>query len=478
MKKQITSAAITKISDSVSIDATPLPPQKPQFFLLQHDLAEQFAFNDCKQQTLSLLTGEAVNGLQPKALAYAGHQFGYFNPSLGDGRAHLLGDIENQSRSRFELQLKGSGPTRFSRGGDGLSTLGSALREYIYSNALHELNIPTTRTLSVMLTGAGVYRNQVERGAVSSRIAKTHLRIGTFEYFACRKELNTLAKLVDFAISRCNIEPNIHPVIDLLEWVIQKQCYLVAQWQRVGFIHGVMNTDNTTIAGETIDFGPCAMLGAYRPQACFSSIDQNSRYAFNNQPNIIQWNLLRFAESLLLLIEDNKALTEQLTLLVQSLPSVMSDHLDLMQANKLGFINACSKTKNLTRQWYAWLESNAVDFTAAHALLLLAVENKALPLAFHQDKTLTAFLLSWRQLLKDKQLSQAQVKKLLLQHNPHFVLRNKLVEQSITEAVAKCAAKPVLTYLERCFSSDAFSDWDNISIFEQFDQHYQTFCGT
>ena len=298
----------------------PIPVKNPQLFLWNSDLAEQLMIpNDLKRDPVALAQAFSGNssmpGSDPVATVYAGHQFGSFVYQLGDGRAHLLGEVLDQSGQRWDIQLKGSGRTSFSRGGDGRCALGPAVREFIMSEAMNALGVPTTRCLAVVTTGEPVFRETPLPGAVVTRVASSHLRIGTFQFFAARGDHQALKILCNYTINRHYPElqkEGQNPYVSLIDKVIEKQIQLVVEWMRVGFIHGVMNTDNTSLSGETIDYGPCAMMGIYDPKTVYSSIDMMGRYAFGNQPDILHWNLARFAECLLPLInaDENKAVEQ------------------------------------------------------------------------------------------------------------------------------------------------------------------------
>ena len=285
----------------------PAPVAAPRLIRLNVALAAELGL-DPTGPWGDIVAGNLVPpGAAPIAMAYAGHQFGHFSPQLGDGRAVLLGEIVTPGGARRDLQLKGSGRTEFSRGGDGRAALGPVLREYLVAEAMHALGIPTTRALAAVSTGETVYRETEQPGAVLGRIAASHIRVGTFQYFAARRDADALRLLADHAIARHDpaAAAAANPYRAFFQSVLARQARLVAQWMNVGFIHGVMNTDNTAISGETIDYGPCAFLDAYEPMKVFSSIDQGGRYAYANQPRIIQWNLARLAECLLLLIDEN-----------------------------------------------------------------------------------------------------------------------------------------------------------------------------
>src|SRR4051812_46925918 len=287
------------------------PSPSPELVALNEELAGELGLDAealRSPEGVAVLAGAAVPaGATPVAQAYAGHQFGNYSPRLGDGRALLLGELTDTAGQRRDLHLKGSGRTPFARGGDGRATLGPMLREYVVGEAMHALGIPTTRALAVVATGEPVRRETVLPGAVLARVASSHLRVGTFQYAAATRDADLLRRLTDHAIARHHPQAAEaeRPALALLEAVVEAQASLVAQWMGVGFVHGVMNTDNMTISGETIDYGPCAFLDAFDPATVFSSIDRGGRYAYGNQPRVARWNLARFAEALLPLIDDD-----------------------------------------------------------------------------------------------------------------------------------------------------------------------------
>ncbi|MDC3373404.1 YdiU family protein, partial [Candidatus Pelagibacter sp.] len=301
----------SKLSNTFKEDIKPTPVHDPELVILNEELAADLNldFSKIKDKDLSFLfAGNSLpDGSNTIAQAYAGHQFGHFT-MLGDGRAVLLGEHVSNKNKRFDIQFKGSGRTSFSRGGDGRAALGPMLREYIISEAINALNIPTTRSLAVVKTGEKVIRENLLEGAILTRVASSHIRVGTFQYIAARQNIEDLKTLVDYTIERHypQIKSSKTKALDLLNLVMEKQCQLVVDWMRVGFIHGVMNTDNMTISGETIDYGPCAFMDQYHPKTVFSSIDKLGRYAYSNQPPITKWNLTRFAECLIPLIDKNE----------------------------------------------------------------------------------------------------------------------------------------------------------------------------
>ena len=297
----------SKLPDTMMSKLSPIPVKKPELVILNNSLSEKLGldFSNIDKENLSLMfAGNLLpEGSQSIAQAYAGHQFGHFT-MLGDGRAIVMGEHLSKNNERFDIQFKGSGKTPFSRRGDGRAALGPMLREYIVSESMHGLNIPTTRSLAVVKTGENVMRETPLLGAILTRVAASHIRVGTFQYVTATEDKKNLKTLVDYTINRHypNIKNSKTAALDLLKIVIEKQTELVTNWMRVGFIHGVMNTDNMAISGETIDYGPCAFMDIYDPQTVFSSIDEQGRYAYFNQPGITKWNLLRFAETLLPLI--------------------------------------------------------------------------------------------------------------------------------------------------------------------------------
>ena len=295
----------------------PLPVKAPRIIAFNEELAEYLGLEIDPKDAVKFFSGNSIpDNTTPIALNYAGHQFGNFVHELGDGRATLLGEIE-VDKERFDIQLKGSGPTKFSRQGDGRSALGPVIREYILSEAMHHLNIPTTRALAAVLTGEHVFREEIEPGGILTRIAKSHIRVGTFEYFASRQQWDNVKLLADYTIQRHfpDIRELDNHYLELLKAVSQNQSKLIARWMGVGFIHGVMNTDNFSISGETIDYGPCAFMDEYDPATVYSSIDHGGRYAFGNQPSIAAWNLASLAGCLIALIDSDSEKANELATL-------------------------------------------------------------------------------------------------------------------------------------------------------------------
>jgi len=401
-----------------------------------HALAEIFAGNRLPE------------GAQPLAMAYAGHQFGSLVPQLGDGRAILLGEVIDRQGRRRDIQLKGAGKTPFSRGGDGRAPLGPVIREYLVSEAMHALGIPTTRALAAVSTGEQVIREQLLPGAVITRVAASHIRVGTFEFFALRRDFATLRTLADYVIQRHYPEIN-GPEINgaegntrylaLLKAVIGRQAELVAQWMGIGFIHGVMNTDNTTISGETIDYGPCAFMDNYHPETVFSAIDTGGRYAYHMQPRIAQWNMARFAESLLPLLDDDRAraVAQTTALLHEFIPRYEKAWLARM-GGKIGLSAPQQDDQKLIEELLAAMADNEVDFTLFFRRLCNAVENPANPdeirPLFNRPDAWESWAERWHQRLAADPLSSAERAKRMRALNPAVIPRNHRIEQAITKA--------------------------------------------
>src|SRR6187549_2037048 len=345
----------------------PAPVKNPQLVVLNSRLAEKLDFDPAvlEREGAAWFSGNTTpEDADPIALAYAGHQFGSFVPQLGDGRAILLGERVGRDGVRRDIQLKGSGRTPFSRNGDGRAALGPMLREYLISEAMHALGVPTTRSLAVVTTGERVVREDLLPGAVLTRVAASHIRVGTFEYFAARNDREAVGQLLDFVITRHYPQArgaNI-PAMAVLEAVAQRQAALIADWMSVGFIHGVMNTDNMAISGETIDYGPCAFMDHYDVKTVFSSIDRGGRYAFGNQPAIAQWNIARFAETLLPLIDsDIGKAVEIATAIVRDFMPVFDARLLTRMRRKIGLGSEREGDAELVSALFATMQSAGAD---------------------------------------------------------------------------------------------------------------------
>ena len=426
---------------------------------------------DDEQELARIFSGSVrPSGVEAIAMAYAGHQFGYFAPQLGDGRAALLGEVVTDIGNRFDIQLKGSGRTRYSRGGDGKSWLGPVLREYILSEAMHHLGIPTTRALAAVATGETVYRESAKPGAVFTRVASSHLRVGTFEYFAARSDIDSLSTLVDYAIDRhySNEKTEEEPLLGFFRRTAERQAKLVAHWMSVGFIHGVMNTDNTAIAGETIDYGPAAYMDEFRSDKVFSSIDRQGRYAYANQAPIAQWNLARLAETLLVM---GAAKAELEAILVEFSSHYERFYLDLMRP-KLGLFDVQEGDHELVNSWLEHLQDNELDYTLSFRTLAECVDSS-------DETRFGEFELRWRQRIGQQKNTPAEIAKLMNSVNPLFIPRNHRVEQAINQAVTGD-----LTIFEELNTvlSQPYLEQPKLAHYaeapEPHERVAQTFCGT
>ncbi|MCG9697592.1 YdiU family protein [Shewanella sp. Isolate11] len=420
----------------------------PELVKLNHTLASSLGLNnrDPLQLAQAFSGGVIPADSSPLAQVYAGHQFGGFNPQLGDGRALLLGEVLDNKGLRWDLQLKGSGPTRFSRGGDGKAVIGAVLREYIVSEAMSALNIPTTRALAVVTTGEGIFRQQGELpGAVLTRVAASHIRVGTFQYFAVQDEQQMLKQLADYAIARHypELQHSEQPYLDFICAVRDKQAELIAKWLLVGFVHGVMNTDNMTISGETIDYGPCAFIDEYDPAAVFSSIDRDGRYQYRNQPSIAQWNLARLAETLLPLIHsDEQQAVSLATEAITDFWTQFKYHWLKGMRPKLGLSLELDEDESLAEQLLACMAGQAVDFTQLFRQLAtdlaadddkIETENGAQAL-FKDPESFNLWRLSWLERLAKESISTPERVAMMNAVNPVYIARNHLVEAAIAAA--------------------------------------------
>ncbi|SNT35543.1 Uncharacterized conserved protein YdiU, UPF0061 family [Granulicella rosea] len=408
---------------------------------------------------VAVLAGNRVApGSEPLALAYAGHQFGQFVPTLGDGRANLLGEVVCQDGARYDIQLKGSGPTPFSRRGDGRAALGPVLREYVVSEAMHALGVPTTRALAAVTTGEKVYRETVLPGAVIARVAASHLRVGTFQYFAARGDVDGARTLAEFAIARHygDAAQATHRLRALLDGVIARHARLVAQWMLLGFIHGVMNTDNTSISGETLDFGPCAFLEAFEPAKVFSSIDRQGRYAYRNQPFAANWNLTRLAESLLpaMVLDEGgeeAALASANEAVAAFEPQFQAARLAGLR-RKLGLTTEREGDDVLAEDLLDRMAANRADFTLTFRRLCDAAANPAGDAAvrelFADPTAYDAWAMNWRRRIALEAVSDAARATAMRLVNPHFIPRNHLVEEMIEAAVERQDYQPFEALLD------------------------------
>jgi len=463
--------------------AQPVPVSRPGWVMWNRTLAESLGLNPeslAQPEAAAIFAGNALPvGSEPIAQAYAGHQYGHFT-TLGDGRAILLGEQITPRGGRFDIQLKGAGATAFSRRGDGRAALGPMLREYIISEAMHALGIATTRSLAVVTTGDTVYRQQPLAGAVLTRVAASHIRVGTFEWAAARGDKDSLRALADYTLARHDplLADAANPYAAFLEAVIQRQAALVAQWMHVGFVHGVMNTDNMAVCGETIDYGPCAFLDAYDPATVFSSIDQHGRYAYGNQPHIAQWNLARLAESLLPLLHDDEQLAvKHATDAVGGFRSHFQHHWLKGMRSKLGLCNEETVDAVLVDDLLTLMHIHKADFT--NTFRNLCTESFA-DHALLADPAFRLWHERWRARLGRQSESLDASKRLMLSHNPAFIPRNHKVEESLIAA----ANDRDFTVVQRLLDVLA-KPYDDRSDRPEYQEPpppgacaYETFCGT
>ena len=425
-----------KLPDILATKLVPVPVKKPKLIIFNNRLAKDLGLdvNSVTEDDLTnLFSGNKLPaGSEPLAQAYCGHQFGHF-VMLGDGRAIVLGEHLTPSGKRIDIQFKGSGRTPYSRSGDGRAALGPMLREYIISEAMHGLNIPTTRSLAVVATGEMVQREVALQGAVLTRVGSAHLRVGTLQYLAARQDIKSLKELVSYTIKRHYPEfiNSKNQALELLRIVIKKQAYLIAEWMRVSFIHGVMNTDNMTISGETIDYGPCAFMDYYDPKTVFSSIDLHGRYAFGNQPNIAEWNLARFAESILSLFDlDNKKAVSIAEQEINNFKDIFKNNFTKMMKGKLGLISNEIEDDKLMKDLFQLMFKNEADYTNTFVYLM----NGSVPQEkLIKDKNFIEWKNKWNSRLSRNQ-DIIKAKELMTKNNPIIIPRNHLIESALSKA--------------------------------------------
>ena len=471
----------SRLSDIFKENIKPIAVKKPELVILNKDLAKDLNLDFTKtheDELSSLFTGNKLpEGSDSIAQAYAGHQFGHFT-MLGDGRAILIGEHLTQNNRRYDIQFKGSGRTSFSRNGDGRAALGPMLREYIISEAMHNLKIPTTRSLAVAKTGEKIMRDTLLHGAVLTRVAQSHIRVGTFQYLAASKKNDELKTLLDYVIKRHypDIENSKNKPLDLLETLINKQIDLVVNWMRVGFIHGVMNTDNMAISGETIDYGPCAFMDTYDPKTVFSSIDQMGRYAYCNQPVITRWNLSRFAECLIPLININqdKAIN-QATEIINTFEKKYEEKWLNMMRGKLGLFNENDKDKSLILDLLTWMHQKKLDYTNTFCHLMNDEIKKDIKF---EDENFQNWKIRWKERLRENSDNYQNYKKLMKSFNPIVIPRNHKVEEVLSEANQNNfePLERLLEILKKPYNNQ--SDILDYQIPSSSYEKYQTFCGT
>ena len=470
----------SKLPDTFKEDIVPVSVKNPEILMVNEDLAKELNLDFSKtekNQLSALFAGNVLpEGSNSIAQAYAGHQFGHFT-MLGDGRAVLIGEHLTNENKRYDIQFKGSGQTSFSRNGDGRAALGPMLREYIISEAMHALNVPTTRSLAVVKSGEEVIREKPLQGAILTRVALSHIRVGTFQYIAARRNKDELETLLNYVIQRHypNINDSKNKPVDLLNIVLDKKIDLVVNWMRIGFIHGVMNTDNMNISGETIDYGPCAFMDTYDPKTVFSSIDQMGRYAYCNQPLITKWNLSRFAECLIPLIDKDKdKAIEIATKVINSFEKKYESKWMNMMRQKLGLSGVFTEDKNIIIDLLTWMHQKKMDYTNTfcHLMNLKINENKD-----YEDTDFQSWEKRWKERLKKNTNPKAYIE-LMRVANPLVIPRNHKVEEALNQAdlgniepINKLLKILKIPYTET-------KDIIEYQIPSFSNKKYKTFCGT
>ncbi|QGH33342.1 YdiU family protein [Gracilibacillus salitolerans] len=460
----------------------PTPVEDPEVVMFNHSLATELGLDAASlKDSAGLFSGNRLpEGSLPIAQAYAGHQFGHFT-MLGDGRAILFGEHITPDGRRVDIQLKGSGRTPYSRGGDGRAALGPMLREYLMSEAMYGLKIPTNRSLAVVTTGESVEREVAFPGAILTRVANSHLRVGTFQYARNWGEKEDLQKLADYAIDRHypELKNESNKYVSFLKEVIRKQAALIAKWQLVGFIHGVMNTDNVTISGETIDYGPCAFMDTYDKRTVFSSIDVRGRYAYGNQPDIGGWDLSRFAESILILMDDDEEKA------LEAAQEAIKEYLSLYEENwlkgmrkKLGLFDEEEEDQELIHRLLDLMEQHQADYTNTFRSLTLDQFDKTMRL--FQANAFKQWYEKWQARLSRQHETTDQARQLMKENNPSIIPRNYLVEEALEKAVSEDDYSVMEKLLKALSNPYAYSEeQEEYAILPpRPDEPYQTFCGT
>lgn len=420
-------------------------PPAPKLLIFNHKLAgilgiEVAAATD--DELARLFSGQELPlGAAPIALAYAGHQFGHFSPQLGDGRALLLGEIVAPGGARFDIQLKGSGPTAFSRNGDGKAAIGPVLREFLVSEAMAAMGVPTTRALAAVATGERVQRERAHPGAVLTRVASSHIRVGTFQFFAAHYGADHVVRLSDYSVARHfpDLADAANPHLALLDRVIDLQCALIARWLGVGFIHGVMNTDNVAISGETIDYGPCAFMDRFAVNTVFSSIDAGGRYAYGRQPQIMHWNMARFAEALLPAIHRvAPADVDTAKALVDAIPAKFRSRWQAHVRQKLGLAEGADDDAQLIDNLFDELEKHGVDFTSFFRALAMLLRGEGAPMQalLSAPDAMASWIADWWQRIEQGAGNPLDLADAMDRVNPLYIPRNHLVEAALDAAEA------------------------------------------
>jgi uncharacterized protein YdiU (UPF0061 family) len=472
----------------------PMPVTAPRLVKVNVELSQTLGLDPdalASPEGVEILAGNRLaEGAEPLAMAYAGHQFGHFVPQLGDGRANLLGEVIGQDGVRYDIQLKGSGPTPFSRRGDGRAALGPVLREYIVSEAMAALGVPTTRALAAVTTGERVLRETVLPGAVLTRVAASHLRVGTFQYFAAQGDTKGTRRLADYAIARHypDAAQAKQPYRALLDGVIGRQAHLIAQWMLLGFIHGVMNTDNTSISGETIDYGPCAFLEVYDPAAVFSSIDHQGRYAYGNQSRAALWNLARLAEALLPVLEQVEGSEEAALVSAKEALAAFDPQFEAAYAagmrRKLGLFTEREGDRAIAQNLLQIMAANRADFTVTFRRLCDAAAapegDREMRALFADPGVYDSWATGWRGRLEAEPASGQQRAAAMRRANPAFIPRNHLVQAALDAAVERRDFQPfeeLLDVIARPYENRA--NLERYAMPARPEECVsQTFCGT
>ena len=462
----------------------PIPVKQPNLELLNLNLAKELNLNFDNQEKSylsSLFSGNVLpNGSNCISQAYAGHQFGNFT-MLGDGRAVLLGEHLTNKNKRFDIQFKGSGRTPYSRNGDGRAALGPMLREYIMSEAMSGLNIPTTRSLAIVTTGEEIIREEVSQAAILTRVASSHIRVGTFQYVATKNNIGTLKNLVKYTYNRHydHKNENNNIAINLLKGLIDKQIALVLNWMRVGFIHGVLNTDNVSLSGETIDYGPCGFLEHYDPNTVFSSIDHQGRYSFTNQKIICHWNVSRFAETLIPLLADNE---KDAIAIGTKIINEFNDKFEMqwisMMKKKLGFTNNYPHDEKLIKKILSWMEKNKSDYTNTFVYL---IDNNFSKNKIYKDESFLNLIKEWEARIKKNKKTGTQYIDIMKENNPLVIPRNHIVEEAINNVCKDndySRFNELLEIIREPYNNIKNGDYFQSPAPLAYTQNYKTYCGT
>ena len=480
-----------RLPEAFHQSAEPTPVTDPHLIAFNEELAAELDLETeavSEQQLVRLLAGnELTERAEPLAMAYAGHQFGNFVPQLGDGRAILLGEVIDSCQKRRDIQLKGAGRTPFSRGGDGRAPIGPVLREYLVSEAMHALGVPTTRALAAVATGERVMRETAEPGAVLCRVAAGHVRVGSFEYFAARGDTDSVRALADYVIARHYpvLASEDAPYLALLRAVTERQAELVADWMSLGFIHGVMNTDNMAISGETIDYGPCAFMDRYHPDSVFSFIDKGGRYAYSNQPVLAQWNLARFAETLVpLLDEDQERAVALATDIIRGFSEVYEQQRRTRMNAKLGLATEQPGDDQLVDDLLEVMAAQEVDFTQLFRRLADVAEHPereaSVRMLFANPQAWQQWLPRWQQRLESEPETAAACAARIRSVSPSVIPRNHLIERAIRRAQDE-GDFSVFHQLREDFKDPYVSDAEReqrLGPPQPSEQVFRTFCGT